>query len=96
MTAASVVIRQNRYIRKFRQAGATSPETARTPQEIGVRHSWLFRRMADAGVFVDVGGGRYYLDEEGTEHYLYRRWVRMIVVTAIGLIVLALVFMMPR
>ena len=93
MTAASVVIRQNRYIRKFRQAGATSPETARTPAELGVRESWLFRRMADAGVFVDAGGGRYYLDAEETERYLDRRWMRLMVVTIIGLRVLALVLM---
>jgi hypothetical protein len=52
---------------KFRQNGATSPEKAMTPQELGLPPRFeqaMHRRLGNLGIFVEVNGGRYYLSEE--------------------------------
>lgn len=54
-------------VEKFRQNGATSPEKAMTPQELGLPPRFeqaIHRRLGNLGVFVEVNGGRYYLLEE--------------------------------
>jgi hypothetical protein len=51
---------------KFREKGATSPESAMTAQELGLPPRFeeaMKRRLGQTGIFVDVGG-RYYLNEE--------------------------------
>ncbi len=51
----------------FEIAGATSPETARTPDELGVDASSLgWRRLHNRAVVRETspGSGRYYLDVE--------------------------------
>jgi hypothetical protein len=46
MSAAAVIVtRQNKLIRRFREAGATAPKFARTPEDLGCRNSWIFRRL---------------------------------------------------
>ncbi len=51
---------------KFREKGATSPQSAMTAQELGLPARFeeaMKRRLGQTGIFVDVGG-RYYLNEE--------------------------------
>jgi hypothetical protein len=51
---------------KFRQKGATSPEKALTPTELGLPPRFeqaMHRRLGQTGLFVEVNG-KYYLNEE--------------------------------
>ncbi len=51
---------------KFREKGATSAERALTSQELSLPPRFdeaMKRRLGQTGIFVDVGGGRYYLNE---------------------------------
>lgn len=53
-------------VEKFREKGATSPDRAMTPEELGLP-PWfkrlMHRRLGKLGIFVEKGG-KYYLSEE--------------------------------
>jgi hypothetical protein len=58
--------RLENVIEKFRQQSAVSPETAKTPEELGLPPRFqeaMKRRLGRSGIFVEVNG-KYYLDEE--------------------------------
>jgi len=57
MSGAVVVMHQNRLMRRFQEAEATSPNAAKTPVEVGCRNSWTFHRMAARGVFIETDDG---------------------------------------
>lgn len=82
---AVIIIRQNQLIRSFREADAVDAENAVTLASLGKSETWIFRRMCDAGVFVAVGDGRYYLSAEGAEAFVARRWRRILVFLGIFL-----------
>ncbi len=74
MSGEYVIIVQNKYMRAFRKAGATDRGRAKPLADLGIRESGIFRRMAAKGVFVDAGGGLYYMDENAAAEFLaYRR-----------------------
>jgi hypothetical protein len=54
-------------VSRFRAKGATSPDKAMTPQELGLPPRFeeaMKRRLGATGIFVEVAGtGKYYLDE---------------------------------
>ena len=55
MSAAAVIVaRQNKLIRRFWEAGATAPKFARSPEDLGCRNSWIFRRLVTRGVFEET------------------------------------------
>ncbi len=58
--------RLQEIVEKFRQKGATSPEKAMTPQELGLPPRFeqaMHRRLGQTGIFVEANG-KYYLNEE--------------------------------
>ena len=64
---------------KFREKGATSAERAMTAQELGLPPRFeeaMRRRLGQTGIFVDVGGGRYYLNEARLKEMEVRRQQR--------------------
>ena len=63
-TAAAIAIKRKRIIKAFRDAGATSFEQAKTPEELGIRNSLLLKLQINKGVLVKAGQDRLYLDEE--------------------------------
>ena len=74
MSATTVVLAMmNKYMRIFRQAGATSPETSIVPMEHGIRNSPVFQKLVRRGVFVRLGNGRYYMDEQKEASFKRRR-----------------------
>ena len=87
MSGAAILLAQNRYVRRFRDAGATSPANAKTLDEIGCRDSWLFGRMMANGVFSRTGKGTYYMNEAVAEEFLRNRRNRVLVVTGVLLVV---------
>lgn len=61
--AIAIAARRLKYIRKFRKAGAVSPDTA-IPLETGnIRPGFMFKRLVSSGVIVETEGNRYYLNE---------------------------------
>jgi len=90
MSAAAIFARQNRFIRLFEEAGATTPAAAVAPQQLGIRPSWIFNRMASAGVFIDVGDGRYYLDIPASRAFRSRRRTKVLTFAAIALLIFLL------
>jgi hypothetical protein len=94
MSAPVVIAKQNRLMRRYRQAGATAPESACVPEDIGCRDSWVFRRMVFRGVFVEAKPGQFYIDEIAAGEFVRLRRARMlwwlaIVLGLCGLVMLA-------
>ena len=51
-------------MRRFRQAGATSPASARTVDELHLHTNLALRRLRHRAVIREAGAGHLYLDEE--------------------------------
>lgn len=83
--AAAIMIRRKRLIRRFREAGAVSPENAVVPESVHARQSWVFRQMADAGVFLATTDGRYFLDEQAAAEFMHQKRMRGLVFAAVVL-----------
>ena len=86
-------MRQNRLMQRFRDAKATDPKSAITLQDIGCRNSWVFRRMAARGVFIETGKDQYYMDEDAARWFVKRRKRVMLIFIAVSILVFAVVFM---
>ena len=93
MSGAVIVTLQNRLMQRFRDAKATAPKSAITLEDIGCQNSWVFRRMAARGVFVETGKGQYYMDEDAARWFVKRRRRMMFIFIAVSILVLALVLM---
>jgi transcriptional regulator of aromatic amino acid metabolism len=79
---------QKRLVRKFRESCATVPRQATTLEELGLRRSFLFKRMEKKGIFRIAEGDRYYLDEDATEGHFRRAKIGIFVAVGIALIAL--------
>lgn len=90
MSAAAIII-QNRLMRRFAEAKATSPTTARIPEDVGCRQGWIFRRLAARGVFVPVEGGEFYIDVDAAQRFEQRRLIRLLVACGIALAMILVV-----
>jgi hypothetical protein len=72
--AAVIFLKQNRIIRRYRDARATDSLHACCPEELGLRRSWIFERLIDRGVIVPVADGRCFLDVDAAQRFrAYRR-----------------------
>ena len=91
--AAVILLRQKRYIERFKEAGAIDTAHARALDELGCRDSWIFRRMEDKGVFARSSGGRYYVDVDAADKFLRSTRRRVFVITGVLLIIFLLWFM---
>lgn len=88
-TAAIIIAIQNKIIRKFRTTGTTNPKSAKTIEDLGIRHHLLFNKLVRKGVIVQ-NGSKYYLDEQRTEEFIRQRRLTMLTVLAIVLVLVAL------
>lgn len=62
---AAVILRKEReLVDLFREAGAISPTTAKSLDEVGVDQAWPLGRLRRRAIVREVSPGRYYLDEE--------------------------------
>lgn len=84
LPAVAVAARRRRILRKFEEAGADRPETARTFAELGLRESFLASRLTRSGVLVAADGGRYFLSADGVARWKQRR--NAYVLTALGVV----------
>jgi hypothetical protein len=60
---AAAMRKERHTVEAFERAGATSPERALTPDEVGVEtHGFGWRRVIDQAIVREAAPGRYYLD----------------------------------
>jgi hypothetical protein len=83
MSAAAIIRKQNRLMRKFVEHHATSSATAEKLEDLDCRQGWIFRRMVARGVFVLVGDDRFYMDENASREFIRRRKIKIAVFTGI-------------
>lgn len=83
MSGAAIIRKQNRLIKKFREANAINPQNAVLPEDIGCPQRWIFRRLAARGVFVPVGEGKFYMDEETARNFVERRREKVLTISII-------------
>jgi hypothetical protein len=81
-----VVIKQNRYIRVFRNADALSMHTAKSLSELGIRESFIFGRMEKKGVFIRTANGKYFMNEDALAEFRRRRMMIMLILIAFVII----------
>jgi hypothetical protein len=93
MASAGAVVAavQNRYIRAFQEAGATSEATAKSFDELGCRDSLMLRRLVSMRVLVEAAGQKYYLNEEALRTFLWRRRALAVGVLAILLTIILVI-----
>lgn len=99
MSAVIILLqRQQDLVDRFRDAGATSAETSRPLDELGVPTGMMFSRLSRAGVFAQAGAGRWYFHAAAWRAYRDRQWKRLVdgavVILAVG--VLAVLLLMLR
>jgi len=94
---AYVIIKQNEYMRKFRNAGAVDVKTAKPLAELRVKPDRIFRKMADKGIFRP---GRqpdtYYMDPGAAEEFIEARRRRAFYMLLLVVIVAAVMFFLSR
>jgi hypothetical protein len=82
--AIAVAASRNGGIGPFLQAGAISPETARKPASLCIRNVDAVRSAARRGILIDVGNGRYYLNQG---KYRRRRRLTTAVLVSAGVVI---------
>jgi hypothetical protein len=66
--AAAIILRKERdIVATYRGAGATRPDAARSPGELGIDQRMVHQRLVRRAVLRESGDGRYYLDEPSWE-----------------------------
>jgi hypothetical protein len=62
--AAVILRRERELIDLFRDAGATTPATAKSLDDIGVMQAWPLSRLRRRAIVREAAPGKYYVDEE--------------------------------
>lgn len=93
MSAGAVIaIRRKRLVKRFREAGATDPQHAITPEALGERRSWIFDQMIKRGVFLPTQDGRFFMDDRAASEFLRQRRTRALFLGGILLLVFLLLW----
>jgi hypothetical protein len=87
LTVVSILRKERRVVEHFRQAGALSPSTAKSLEDVHEHHRLGFRRLRLRAVIREAQPDRFYLDEEVWEALgRTRRRVSLVVLTLIVLL----------
>jgi hypothetical protein len=93
---AVLLIKERHIVDAFERAGATTPELAKEPFDLGVDDGGVaWRRLQDRAILRDAGAGRFYVDI-GTWRATRRMRQRMLLTIAAAIIVLAIFLMLKR
>ena len=85
----AMAAKRRRFVNRFEERQACSPESARTLVELELPESRLLSRLQKAGVVVPVAGGRYYLNRERLAEYRAgrrRRALTVLVLAAVAVV----------
>lgn len=95
--AAYIIIKQNEYVRKFRNAGATDPMRAKSLADLGIKPSRIFRKMEDKAIFLPGRDpGTYYIDPNAAEEFIETRRRRAFFLMLLALAAAAVLFFLGR
>ena len=92
--AAIIVLRRKRFIRAFREAGATDRHHAVTLEQLGQRPSWIFDQMVRRGVFITTADGLHFMDERAAAEFLAAQRRRAWVLTGALLLVWLMIWLL--
>jgi len=94
---AYIIVKQNQYMRKFREAGATSPDAARTLAELNIQRTGIFRKLEGKEVFkAGPRPGSFYMDEGAAMDFVEGRRRRVFYMMLLLLVVAAVLFFIGR
>ena len=94
---AYVIVKQNEYMRRFRNAGALDAKTAKPLAELGVKGDRIFRKMEDKGVFrPGTGPETFYMDKSAAEDFLAARRRHAVYAMLLVVILAAVMFFLSR
>jgi hypothetical protein len=94
---AYVIIKQNEYMKKFRNAGALDAKSAKTLDGLRVKHDRIFKKMEDKAVFLPGRAPEtFYMDENAAEEFVAARRRRAFYMMLLVIIVAALMFFLGR
>jgi hypothetical protein len=95
--AAYVMVKQNEYMRKFRNAGATDPLRAKSLADLGIKPGRIFQKLADKAVFLPGRiPGTYYLDPNAADDFIEARRKRAFFLLLLTLAAAAVLFFLGR
>jgi hypothetical protein len=96
-SAAYVIIKQNEYMKKFRNAGATDTMRAKSLADLGIKPSRIFQKMEDKAIFLPGRApGTYYLDPSAAEEFVESRRRRAFFLMLLALAAAAVLFFLGR
>jgi hypothetical protein len=82
---AAVILRKEReLVDLFRDAGATSPATSKSLNDVGVIQAWPLSRLRRRAIIREAAPGKFYVDEEVWQ--AMRGLRQRIVLTLLGVI----------
>jgi hypothetical protein len=94
---AYIIIKQNEYMKKFRNAGALDARSARTLAELRIKRDRIFTKMEDKAIFLP---GRipetFYMDENAAEEFVAARRRRAFYMMLLVVIGAAVLFLLGR
>lgn len=92
--APMIIAKTRRIIRRFENADATSPQNARTLEELNLHHGLIFRRLLRKEVIVEASPQRYYLNHEHLLNYENSRKIRMkaVLVIIAVIVIIAMIY----
>ena len=94
VAATAIIAQRNKIIRRFKQAGATSPDRPIDPATLQIRQSLIFNKLVRDGVLVKVSAHHFYLNESrATEYRTQRQQVVLVVLAVIAIAVIILFFL---
>lgn len=94
---AYVLIKQNEYMRKFRNAGAVDPFRAKPLAELEIKPTRIFQRMADKAVFLPGRAPQtFYMEPNAAEEFIQTRRRRAFYMILLVLAVAAVLFLLGR
>lgn len=88
MVAVIAARKQEQIFCSFRQRAATSAPAALSLEDLGLSHGPMLRMQILKGAVLEVGAGRYYLDEAAVAGQQRRRqWVMLGLLVVIALMI---------
>jgi hypothetical protein len=90
MIAIIIIAKIRKFIRRFKETGTTSPQNAKTLEELNIDRRFAFRKMLKQGVIIEASPNKYYLHEENLAGYNNtRRMIMLVMILIIALIIIA-------
>lgn len=71
---SALLLRQKKIVRSFERAAATTPATACTPAQLGLKPGLAWHRLVGHAVLRCPGEGRYFLDVANWQRLRRLRW----------------------